>query len=83
MGVVTQPFSGIMVVVRCFEMEVTWTEVRILGIYHPDYQDNPVLHYWDYHLSHFVMRFQKKGLEVLSHHQTFHEECDLPDPEFH
>jgi len=83
MGVVTQPFLDIMVVVRCFEMEVSWTEVRILRIYHPNYLDNLVLHYHDYHLSHLVTRYQKGGLEALSHHQVFHEECDLPDLGFH
>jgi len=84
MGVVTQPFSDVVVVmVRHFEMEVLWMEVRILGICHPDYQDNPVLHYHDYCLSHLVTRFQKEGLEMLSHCQMFHEECDLLDLEFH
>jgi len=64
-------------------MGVSWMEVRTLGIYHPDHQDNPVLHYCDYHESHLVMRLLKKVLEALRHHQVFHEECDLPDPGFH
>jgi len=83
MGVVAQAVSGIVEEVRHCEMEVLWMEVRILGIYHPDHQDNPVLHYRDYRESHLVMSFQKKGLEALCHHQGFPEECDLPDPEFH
>jgi len=83
MGVVAQAVSGIVEEVRCCEMEVLWMEVRTLEIYHPDHQDNPALHYCDYHLSHLVTRLQKKGLEVLCHHQVFHEECDLPDLEFH
>jgi len=72
MGVVAQPFSDIMEEVRCCEMEVLWMEVRTLEIYHPDHQDNLVLHYHDYHESHLVTRFQKKGLEALSHYQAFH-----------
>jgi len=65
-------------------MGVLWMEVRIQGICHLDYQDNPDLHFQDYHLSHQLMRSQsKKVLEALSHHQVFHEECDLLDPEFH
>jgi len=49
MGVATQPVSGIMEEVRHCGMEVLWMEVRTLGIYHPDHQDNPVLHYHDDH----------------------------------
>jgi len=83
MGVVAQTVWDIVEEVRCCKMEVSWMEVRTLGIYHPDHQDNLVLHYHDYHLSHLVTRFQKKDLEALSHHQAFHEECDLLDLEFH
>jgi len=48
-GVVAQLFSDIMEEVRHCKMEVSWMEVRTLGIYHPDNQDNSVLHYHDYY----------------------------------
>jgi len=49
MGVVAQAVLGIVEEVRHCEMGVLWMEVRTLGIYHPDHQDNLVLHYHDYH----------------------------------
>ena len=67
-------FLNALEVVRQPLREVSWMEVRILGIYHPDHQDNLVLHYHDYHESHLVTSCQKEVLEALSHHQAFHEE---------
>ena len=48
MGVVAQAVLGIVEEVRRCEMGVSWMEVRTLEIYHPDHQDNLVLHYHDY-----------------------------------